>query len=778
MLERYVRLVSHRPRLALAANAAVTLFFALQLVDLPSLSPRLLIQTEIEKVLPESGEYRDFYARFRERFGSYEMVFVGVTGAEVFTPEALERIQRLTRGLERIEGVRRVLSLANAPGIRSEGGDLRVASAYDEVPRDAAGLAEIRDRVLSDPMLAGNLVARDGRATALLVFPDDMSEREFRRRRIDHEIERVARAEVGDAARVLVAGNPALKATTGRILLRDLVRLVPLSFLFMGLIAFYTFRSIPGVAIPLLSIGIAQVWTAGTMVLLDRSLNLVTFIVPLLINAVGFADSIHLIAEHDQAVEDGLRGGDAAERAVRHVLFPVFFAAATTVAGFVSLWSSPLPAIREFGAFCIVGVIAAFVIAMTLGPALLSLAGRRPRTARTSAFAERVDRWAERLARFDVRRRRAFFAAAALLSAISFVGVSQIVVSTSFVTNLSPTDPIRVSSDAFDRELGGSTTFHVVVDGGAPDLFKQPEHLEMLRSLQAWLGAQPEVSKTTSIADYVMQVNRAFRGGDPAAFALPESKRTISQFLFFFWYPGLEDFVTSDFASAHVMIRAPAVDSQAINRFIDRVEARLRELPPPFVGHVTGDTVLIGRTMDEIAWGQAVSLTGATWLIYAIMALYFRSLRIAFWALIPNILPVNVYFGILGLTGVTLNIITSLVACVVLGVAVDDTIHFLVRYREGMLRLGDEREAVIAALRGVARPTTAMNAALCVGLLVLAGSGLRHQVEFAVLSAATLGFAWLMDVTFTPALCYGLRMKVAVGRTESEARAAPAGTGG
>jgi predicted RND superfamily exporter protein len=385
-----------------------------------------------------------------------------------------------------------------------------------------------------------------------------------------------------------------------------------------------------------------------------------------------------------------------------------------------------------------------------------------------------VDRWAERLAVFNIEHRRTYFVLAALLTAISLYGVTRIVVSTSFVTNLSEDNPIRASSEAFDHELGGSTTFHVVVEGGSKDVFKEPGNLRTLRSLQTWLDEQPEVSKTTSIADYLMQVNRAFRGGDPEQFVLPDSKRAISQFLFFFWYDGLEDLVTPEFSDAHIMVRAPAVDSQSINRFIDRVEARLAELPPPFSGRITGDTVLIGRTMDEIAWGQAVSLTGATWLIYAIMAWYFRSFRIAFWALIPNILPVNVYFGTLGLTGVTLNIITSLVACVVLGVAVDDTIHYLVRYRAGLAKTRDPRQAVITALCGVARPTTAMNAALCVGLLVLAASGLRHQREFAVLSAATLGFAWLMDMTFTPALCYGLRMKVPEASVEPAAVASDA----
>lgn len=138
--------------------------------------------------------------------------------------------------------------------------------------------------------------------------------------------------------------------------------------------------------------------------------------------------------------------------------------------------------------------------------------------------------------------------------------------------------------------------------------------------------------------------------------------------------------------------------------------------------------------------------------------MYFRSLRIALLALIPNALPVMVYFGVLGLSGVTLNVITSLIACIVLGIAVDDTIHFLVRFRAEVRRLGDESLAVEAALRGVVRPVTSTTAALCAGFLVLAASGLRHQVEFAVLSTGMLAFAWLVDMTFTPALCARLRL--------------------
>jgi predicted RND superfamily exporter protein len=753
-LDRLFRFIAYRPGSVLAVGIAVILVFALQVVDVRERTLRLRIQTEIEKILPEEGAERDFYVHFRELFGSYEMVFVGLTGSDVFTTAGVERIERLTRELEKLDGVRRVLSLSNAPSIRSEGDDVRVASAFDDVWEDAAELESIRARILADPMLVGNLVSDDGLGTALLVYPEDMSEREFRQRGIDQEIERVAREIVGDDVRVLMAGNPPLKATTGRILLRDLFLLVPLSFVFMGMIAFYSFRSLRGVVVPLLCIGAAQVLTLGTMVTVGRSLNLVTFIVPILINALGFAYSVHLVSEHDASLRRGKRGREAAYRALKQVAFPVFLTAITTAAGFLSLCTSRLPAIREFGAFCVVGVLGSLLVSLTLAPALLGLMGRTVRDSTASAaISSRIDRIATRVALFDLRHRRSLLVAGATVTILALIGVSQIVVSTSFVSNLKTSNPLRVSSVAFDQALGGSTTFHVVIGSDASDTFKYPENLEELRSLQIWLEQQPEVSKTNSLVDYLMVLNRAFHGEDPEYFKLPDTKQAVSQFLFFFWHDGLKDLVTPKYSSAHIMVRAPSLNSQAINAFVDRVEERLRQLPEPLEGNITGDTVLIGRTMDEIAWGQAVSLTGAIVIIYAILLVYFRSFGVALLALIPNTLPVTVYFGALGLSGVTLNIITSLIACIVLGIAVDDTIHYLVRFREKAEELGDESEAVVAALRSVARPVTSTTAALCAGFLVLAASGLRHQVEFAVLSTCMLAFAWLVDVTFTPALC-------------------------
>lgn len=690
----------------------------------------------------------DDYQRFRDRFGNDQFLYVGLVFDDVFTTEHLAQIQRLTWRIEALDGIKHVVSLANSQDVRSEDGEVAIRSIFATPPERPEELESLRRRVLSNPIHVGTLVSADGRATALRVEPDEMSEAEFRDRRIDHSIERLAQEEA-PGARVLIAGTPPLKAATSRILVRDLFTMVPLGYAFMALVAWIMFRSWRTMLVPLAAISLAQAWTLAVMVASGRSLNLVTFIVPPLVNAVGFAYSVHVVSEFDEALRAGKRGPEAALHALRSVWFPVFLTGLTTAAGFLSLCLSPLLAIREFGAYCVVGVLASLVAALTFVPNVLSLLVTEPPPAPPTR--ERMGRWAGRLAAFDVRHRGWLLLAGAATICVAVLGLGRIQVSTSFTSNLEADHPLRVSIEEFDRTLAGSITLHVMLEGGAPQAFAQPENLAELRRLQKWLDAHPEVRDTASLADYLMVVNRALHHGDADAFALPEKRRIVSQILFFFWHDRLDSFVTRDLETTDILVRIPARPSRFVAGLLDQIEARLAELPAPLHGTVTGDTAMIVRTMDDISWGQAVSLSGASFVIFLILAIYFRSWLVAMLAFVPNAMPVVVYFGVLGLTGVTLNVITSLVACIVLGIAVDDTIHFLVRYRE-------EREsqetlpAAAAALRTVVRPVVSSTLALCGAFYALTLSGLRHMVEFGWLAMAMMLFALAVDLTFTPAL--------------------------
>lgn len=184
-----------------------------------------------------------------------------------------------------------------------------------------------------------------------------------------------------------------------------------------------------------------------------------------------------------------------------------------------------------------------------------------------------------------------------------------------------------------------------------------------------------------------------------------------------------------------------------------RIDARLEQLPDGIEGYTTGNAILLTRAADRIASGQALSLVWAGGMIGLLLVVYFRSLRLGLYALVPNMLPVLLYFGLLGATGTTLNNSTALMGSIVLGIAVDDTLHLLVEYRRALRETGDAQAALSQALVRVGRAITCTTLAVCLGLLVVGGSALRNQAEFGVLGAATLAIAWLVDVTVTPALC-------------------------
>ena len=204
-------------------------------------------------------------------------------------------------------------------------------------------------------------------------------------------------------------------------------------------------------------------------------------------------------------------------------------------------------------------------------------------------------------------------------------------------------------------------------------------------------------------------------------------------------------------------VRSTAVSSNALSALVTRIEDRLGELPEHLRGKVTGSSVLLAQTMDEITRGQIMSLSGALIIIYLILSILFGSLRVGAVALIPNLLPIAAFFGILGLTGITLNLATSLVATVALGIAVDDSIHYFSRFNTESRKLANEELGVERAIAAIIRPVTFTTAALCAGFLALLVSDLRNQVEFGILAALTLFFAWLVDLTLSPALSSGLR---------------------
>jgi predicted RND superfamily exporter protein len=758
-MPRIAALLMRHPIWIVAISIAITVFFASKIVDLKTGEVLLRVDPSAERLLPPHDESQQFLERISKQFGNYPFLLVALATDDVFTPEHLATVARVTEIVEGIEGVYSVVSLATASNIRSTEGSIEIEPFLAVLPesQDAADL--IRADLFRNPLYAGRLVSLDSRVTALVVYLSDMTDQQF----IDGELDLRIAEEVSRAApsmEVWISGPPHIKATTSRMIFESLGTVLVLSFLIMGLLGATAFRSLSGVVIPVATVIISSIWTFGVVAWLDLPLNLVTTIVPPLLVTVAATYSLHMVSEFTRPLhldtERAHVGRDPAESALRRMSVPISLTGLTTAAGLLALTISPFPAVREFGLIAVMGVAFSVITALTFAPAMLRLFGARPR--RLGSERGVLDRLLEALGRFDIRHRTAILVAGAALGLLAIVGMTKIELNDPIVSNFAADHPTRVQFEAINSSLQGSVPIYVVIESDARDAFVQAENLARIEQLQRWLEEQPEIGGTTSIVDYVKTLNRALNKGGDEHFAIPENPRLTKQLLLFAAGENLRSVTSANHQLTNIHIRSSPDTTLTMANLVRRIEEQLEALPSHLQARVTGNTVLLTRTMDESAQGQFRTLGIAFFFIYVILVALFTSFRVGLLALIPNILPVLLYFGTLGFAGVPLNMTTGLFACIVLGIAVDDTIHFLTRFNSEARGRVDEKLGAVHALREVGRPVTITTVGLCLGFLALTTSGLRNQVQFGALGAFTLALAWLVDVTFTPALCSKMRV--------------------
>lgn len=761
-MKRFARLVTRHPVAVLLAIAALTVPLLAGLVDLRTGQLRLEVDPAVERLLPEEDEERLFYDRTRDLFGSDQFLLLSLESetGDVFVSDFLARLQRLTNALESVEGVHRVLSLANAVHVESRADDLYVGPFFEEVPTSPAALAALRATLRDHPVYGSTLVSEDLGSTAVLVRFDRMPDRELVRRRLGEQVASIAEREV-PSARVTVTGPAQVKARLSRTILEEMAFILPSVLGLSCLLSAFAFRSLRGVVLPQLAIGIALIWTLGALAGSGSPFNLVSNIVPPLVMTLGFSAAMHVMAEyyevlHQRPARTREENRDAVERAVREVGLAVVVNGLTTTLGFMALLTSGVRAIREFGTWSALGVASITVLSLAVLPAALALLGpprRLPRAAGSDSFLDRVS---ARLANFDVRNRRRILVTAFVVFTGCAVGISRLEISTGLVEQFFEDSPIRADFESVSRRYGGLNTLFVVIAADEDGAFARPENLEELSALQDWLREQPEIGHATSLVDPLILLNRAL-SEDPAA-GLPEREGQARQLLLFAGDELRRGFVDAPERTANVVARTHLTESAQVRGLLERIEGRLAQLPRRLEGRVTGDAALLNATIDDIALGQVRSLGAALVTIYLVLSLMLTSFRVGLYALVPNLLPLALFYGVLGLLGVPLNLSTSLIGAITLGIAVDDTVHYFARFSHEARRLGEERAATASTLRLLIRPVTFTTIAICLGFLVLTFSELRYQFQFGLLSAFTLAVAWVLDLTLSPALCSGLRI--------------------
>ncbi len=760
-MSRLLRALVYHPWWVLCVALALSAAALPGIVDFDTGDLRLRYDPSTNLLLPHDDASSVFYRRTRRLFGNDETVIVALRADDAFSFEALEAHARLSSRLAALPGVHHVSSLATVPVPRGSGDEIRIEPLLARQPATDAERAALRSAALENPLVLGTVASRDGRMTAIVVHFADFSDREFFTRQLDPEISRIAREEAGGLD-VHISGTPWVKiAEAGETWAAIRARLPVILFLLFGVLSL-AFRTVRGVLLPLVTIALAQLWTLACVGYLDQPLNAVTVMVPLLLVILGLVYSVHVIS----AYYDELRSNPAGEtpdsmlRALRGTALPMLLAALTTAISLLAALVTPVRAMREFGWISLVGILVAYAAAMTVTPALL-LAFGRPRRFAVSAAPLPPDgfaRFAAATATFVVNRRRAVVLGFGLLLIAALAAASRVQISTDTVHAFPPDSPVRRDFDVINGALDGATSFSVVIDAGYREAFADPAVLRELESLQYWLDSQPEVGGTSSIADWLKLLHRAASGGEATALELPTQSSLIGQLLLVGRNNEQDGLIDAAWQRVNLIVRTPRPATADLHALVARLEKRLLDLPAPLDARVTGQAIVFQNLWDDVAMRQAQSIALSLVVVYVILSVLFVSARAGLRALIPNLIPVAGYFAVLGLADVPLNLATSVVGPMTLGFALNDTLHYFVRFAFEARRLANEQAATVRSLVTVGRPMTYSTLAICVAFLALVGSPLETLSWLGATAAAALALAWLSDFLLTPALCVGLRV--------------------
>lgn len=729
------------PRLTLLAVVSITLVFGF-------FARSIRVDSSIENLLPDNDPDRLYYEEIKEVFGDEEITVVGVFADDVFHPSTLAEIDRLSREIEALDGVREVISLTTVKGVEMTDQGLSVGRVMKELPKTLEQAAPFRERVLSNPTYLKNVVSADSRAAGISIVFDDLSDEAFVQLGLEEKIRALLPKE--GPHRYAVTGLPTIKALGAHYMQVDTAKSLPFGVLIAMLVLTWAFRTARGVFLPLVTVLAGVIWTTGLMVITGTPITMSTLVLPPLLMAVGIAYAIHFMSQYYQELRPGRETAHVIEAALDHLGVPLTIAAVTTLVGFATFTTAPIPAIREFGIYSVFGIGAIFVLSLAIPPAVLMLLPPPKRVGNLQDENNWLTRLLRALGENAIRRTWPVLFVGVAVCAVMAVGISRIRIETDFIGFFDADSQIRRDNALIAERLAGTQPIYVVINTPAAQDITRLETLRAMRDLQTFIDRQPGVDKTFSLVDYLGLILQTLEPGSPP---LPETQAAVGQLMLLVDPADVAAVVNQDASRANIIVRTRLSGSAEIEKFVDRVNAFAANLFPATIKvRSTGTIVLLNRSADALAWAQATGLWQVLLVLLILMSILFLSVRVGLLSLIPNVFPIVVLFGIMGWTGISLNISTSLIAALAIGIAIDDTIHYLSAFNDELRRTGNQAEAVRNATRTMGKPMVVTSVALSAGFLVVCVSNFKPVQYFGYLSSITMAVALVADLFITPSV--------------------------
>jgi hypothetical protein len=703
---------------------------------------------------------------FRE-FPSDEALIALFEGDDLYAPEFLGALDRVARKLETHPSVDRVLTLTTIEHIDATDDGFAVSLLVDPDDLTARTPDEWKARVLDDELAPGTLVSKDGRAVALVVRPKVLKE-SLARRDIAIALEAAIRAEKLDAYQTATAGTVAQTVEELRSLWRDSAIFIPLTVVIGLALLWWVVGRVRPMIIGGLAMGAVVGVSVAGIVAVGQPYTPITAMIPTLMAAYTTATLLHLYAAIQRGRIALLSRPQRIARALSQTFVPGLFNVLTTGAGLLSLLWVDIPPVQGFGLSGAIGTLMVFLVVFILVPPIL-LKWDTPRWPRRRSGLAHARRIAAAVAVFSLRNARAVLIGALVLVLAAIPLAMQLKVESNLIEFFAPDHSISRSTDRVEARLSGVTTMEVVLTGEARDSLKDPATLAQIKALQTWLEQQPEIDRSFSLVEVIEEMNRAFSGGDLGDDALPTNRRLVEQLLLIYDGKDLYEVVNREFQRSRIALNLNVHGANEIGQVIERIEARLRAEPISGIhAEMAGFGRLFSDQEDRIVEGQIKSFASAFLQILLLMALLFRSVRGALICLVPNLAPLFFIFVVMGATGIALDVATVLIAGVILGITVDDTIHLYHGYLHRIQHGVSPVFAIIRSVEASGRAVIAISVILIAQFSLLGLSDFRPTAHFGMLCAVGLFAGQVFELLLMPALL-GMRLRRPKAVTASSA---------
>ena len=719
-------------RLALLVLGVVTAVLGWQALT-------LRIDPGVESMIPSGPGDLDRLHAFQGLFGSDEVVVLAFHSEGLFSRESLDRLDQLTRRVAALPHVARVLSPTTVRDLEGDALGPVPVVPYAEVVAGKLRPEALGERLGSHPIFGGLLVAKDAHTAAVLVELDQASGATDARSRLVDDLRRFA-AQAG-LGPTFVAGIPVEKVDVATYIAHDQLIFVPLVFFILAVMAAVLYRHPVGMLVPLTTVTLALVWTLGLFGLAGRAVNPVTSLMTPVILVMSLEGTIQLVNQYLMARAQGLARPAALAQAHRRMRLPCFNAALTAAIGFAALLTLPIPAIRDFGLFTAIGIMIGYGSTIVLTPLLIASLPDLPPWVIRAFEAGPVERWLCGVVRWVAHHRVTTALAVGVLLTGSALGVTRIQVETDLVRSLRHASPLAAATRFIDAQLTGVNAVEIIVPTVAgPD----PEILDRVARLEDAVRELPEVRKVTGLPDLLARVNRAMHRGNEAYARLPDGPDAAADVADFIEALGKEDpadlhrFMANGSegrATFRINARVPALDTARSQALFGQIRDAAARVGLPGVS-LTGNFVVFSNMSTTLVRHQVQGLTVALILILAVMAIQFRSVRLGALCAIPNGAPVLMVYGLMGWTDIALSVPTAMIASVVIGTIVDNSIYLLARFREAFRREANYVTALMEMVRASGRAVVFSTVTLAAGFWVGVFSSFLPTVHFAVLAGA------------------------------------------